>query len=169
MRKPALITGLVATSMFVLCVVAKADNPSFCPPGPRPGPTLTVIATIRPQLQIEINPTSVEIGTTGEPGEFHAETPIAVRVASNCGDWTVKCEATPLVSDVGAIPPERILVKHDGTSGAWVSMGGEQIIAQGHAQPPALVNTLFVGVQTQWADRPGRYIGQLNFSYLVTP
>lgn len=167
-----LLVALVVTLPFHLA----AAVPSVAQE-PQPGPVITVVAAIEPSLGIELSDTAIDFHADQGPGVYDADKEIDVSVATNYGSWTVHCVASPLVAQVGEIPPSRLFTSNSNTLGspdsgagpAYENMGSEKLVATGGPQPLAVANTMRFRLLTDWTDRPGQYTGTIAFTYIATP
>jgi len=141
----------------------------------RPGPTLQVTAIIEPCINITLSTNAIVFNCKGAPGVYNADQPVVVTVGSNCGNWTVKCSATPLKGDGGTIPSERIFMKNphtpntdEGAGRGFEAMSGEKVVLKGSATDHKETTSEF-RLKTIWEDKAGTYTGQINYTYLANP
>jgi len=140
-----------------------------------PGPVLQVTAIIEPCINITLSTNAIVFNCKGAPGVYNADQPVVVTVGSNCGNWTVKCSATPLEGDGGTIPSQRIFMKNphtpntdEGAGRGFEAMSGEKIVLKGSATDRKETTSEF-RLKTTWEDKAGTYTGQINYTYLASP
>ena len=140
-----------------------------------PGPTLQVTAIIEPCINITLSTDAIVFNCKGAPGVYDADQRVIVTVGSNCGNWTVKCSATPLKGDGGTIPSERMFMKtpdtpnvDKGAGGGFEPMSGEKLVLIGSSTERKETRLEF-RLKTTWEDKAGTYTGQINYTYLATP
>ena len=140
-----------------------------------PGPTLNVTAIVDPCINITLSTDAIIFNCKGAPGLYDANEPVVLTVGSNCGDWSVKCVATPLEGSKGEIPPERIFVKtpnspniDKGAGNGFEPMSGERNVLTGNPTERKEARMEFK-LKTTWEDKAGTYTGRIDYTYLATP
>lgn len=133
----------------------------------------------------EIGPFSIEVSTpriafhiSGPPGIYASETPITVSILSGFAEWTLYCQATPLVetNGKGFIPPERLYLaggmeELSETEEGMIPLSEHPVIAMGSftGPEPLVTYPLTFRVKTLWEDQPGTYVGSIVFTFLAMP
>ncbi|MGQ9603542.1 MAG: hypothetical protein ACUVUU_04965 [bacterium] len=140
--------------------------------------SVNALASQAAPFSIEINPPRLAFHIGGPPGIYSSDTPVTVSVLSGFAEWTLYCEATPLVETRGRgiISPDRLLI------GAQVAVMSEieqgmiplsehPIIGMGSftGPEPLVIYPLTFGIKTQWEDQPGTYVGSVVFTFLAMP
>jgi len=140
-----------------------------------PGPTLNVTAVVEPCINITLSTDAIIFNCKGAPGIYNADQPVVVTVGSNCGNWTVKCSATPLKGTGGEIPSKRIFIKTPktpnidrGAGKGFEPMSREKSVLTGNPTERK-ETTMEFKLKTTWEDKAGLYTGQINYTYLATP
>jgi len=140
-----------------------------------PGPVLQVTAIIEPCINITLSTNAIVFNCKGAPGVYNSDQNVVVRVGSNCGNWTVKCSATPLKGDGATIPSERIFMKapdtpntDKGAGRGFEPMSAEKVVLKG-SPTESKETTLEFRLKTTWEDKAGTYTGQINYTYLANP
>jgi len=161
--------------LIVLNINIFLTNRLACGNAAHPGPTLQVTAIIEPCINITLSTNAIVFNCKGAPGVYNADQPVVVTVGSNCGNWTVKCSATPLKGDGGTIPSERIFMKNphtpntdEGAGRGFEAMSGEKVVLKGSATDHKETTSEF-RLKTIWEDKAGMYTGQINYTYLANP
>jgi len=161
--------------LIVLNINIFLTNRLACGNAAHPGPTLQVTAIIEPCINITLSTNAIVFNCKGAPGVYNADQPVVVTVGSNCGNWTVKCSATPLKGDGGTIPSQRIFMKNphtpntdEGAGRGFEAMSGEKVVLKGSATDHKETTSEF-RLKTIWEDKAGTYTGQINYTYLANP
>ena len=127
---------------------------------------------------VEIDPVEITFLVDGPPGLYEANLPVNVSVSSGYSEWTLHCQATPLVEAVGGmiIPPTRLYIGGGygdvlGGDETLVSLEQPVVIGEGSFTGPdfELIGVLDFKIRSVWDDRPGTYAGQITFTYLAVP
>ncbi len=136
-------------------------------------------------IQLEIMPistmnfsaTGVNFHANGPPAIWNGDPAVKLIVGSNCGQWSVQCQATDLVSPKGTIPKSRLFIKRtptdflidEGAGAQFQSLKTDLEIIQGVPTEPAEVSEMQFRLKTLETDLPGHYEGLLIFTLLVNP
>ena len=153
--------GIVTTIIFLLLPVAAAAQPDY----------------VEGPFAVQIEPSQVSFYVDGPPGVYNADMPVNVSVRSGFAEWSLHCQASPLIEqDQGlAIPASRIYLA-SGLADAFaaetvVSLEQPVIVGDGSFTGPEFVpaGVLQFCLQTEWADAPGTYLGQITLTFLATP
>ena len=127
---------------------------------------------------VEVDPPGVSFTIDGPPGIYNAAMPLNVSVSSGYSEWSLHCQASPMVEVANGwiIPASRISMEGgfqdvlDDGEGA-LRLDQPVLVAQGTFTGPEfmLVSVLSLSIQSEWEDRPGTYTGQITFTYLAVP
>jgi hypothetical protein len=127
---------------------------------------------------VEVDPQEVSFTIDGPPGMYRAALPLNVSVSSGFSEWSLHCQASPMVevNNGWVIPASRIMMEggyEDVLSDAdgLLSIDQPVLIGQGTFTGPEFVPVAVLNfrVQSEWGDRPGTYAGQLTLTYLAVP
>lgn len=127
---------------------------------------------------VEVDPQEVSFIIDGPPGMYDASLPLNVSVSSGFSEWSLHCQASPLVEVTNGwmIPASRIFMDGGfedvlGDGDGLLTLDQPILVGQGSFTGPefTLVSVLNFRIQSEWEDRPGSYAGQLTFTYLAVP
>jgi hypothetical protein len=127
---------------------------------------------------VEVDPQEVSFVIDGPPGMYDAALPLNVSVSSGFSEWSLHCQASPLVEITNGwiIPPSRIFIAGGfedvlGDEDGLLTLDQPVLVGQGSFTGPefVLAGVLNLSIQSQWQDKPGTYAGQLTFTYLAVP
>jgi hypothetical protein len=127
---------------------------------------------------VAVEPQEVSFVIDGPPDMYDAASPLNVSVSSGFSEWSLHCQASPLVEvDNGwVLPASRIFMEggfedYVGDGGGLLTLDQPILVGQGTFTGPefVLVSVLSFRIQSDWQDRPGTYTGQLTFTYLAVP
>ena len=127
---------------------------------------------------VEVDPQEVSFIIDGPPGMYDAALPLNVSVSSGFSEWSLHCQASPMVEITNGwiIPSSRIFmdggfqdILNDGDG--LLALDQPVLVGQGTFTGPefAPVSVLGLRIQSEWNDKPGTYTGQLTFTYLAVP
>jgi len=130
-----------------------------------------------PSLLIQLSENSVTFPPSAAPGVVAASAPVGLQVFSTYPSWRVVIQASALTGDVGTLPPDRLLVRHDLSQEAvhpvagagYQSLDEARVVAYGGPTGAVVSNTLSFALIVEWTDRPGQYTGTIQFTSLVEP
>ena len=140
--------------------------------------TIDLVIQVQEYNIFSISELGVYFHANGPPAFWDGDKAVMMTVGSNCGSWTVVCEATNLVSDNdNMIPNSRLFMKIDpddftGNEGAGVGyhkLDTELEVASGSLTPPKEICEMRFKLQTLDIDRPGHYEGIITFTHLINP
>jgi hypothetical protein len=127
---------------------------------------------------VEVDPVEISFRVDGPPGIYDSEAPVNVSVMSGYADWTLYCQATPLVEITKGwvLPSDRLCLAgvfrdiYEPTQ-ELVGLGEPLVIGTGSFTGPdqVLTSVLDVKLRCEWNDRPGIYQGQIIFTFLAMP
>jgi hypothetical protein len=127
---------------------------------------------------VEVDPQEVSFVIDGPPGMYQAVLPLNVSVSSGFSEWSLHCQASPLVevSHGWTIPPSRMFLEGGlqdvfGDEDGLLSLDQPVLVGQGTFTGPESVpiRVLSLRLKSEWEDKPGTYAGQLTFTYLAVP
>jgi hypothetical protein len=121
--------------------------------------------------------TGVNFHANGPAAIWNGDPAVKLIVGSNCGQWSVQCQATDLVSPKWTIPKSRLFLKRtpadfqadEGAGAQFQSLQSDLEIIQGVPIEPAEVSEMQFRLKTLETDLPGHYEGLLTFTLLVNP
>jgi hypothetical protein len=127
---------------------------------------------------VEVDPQDVSFVIDGPPGMYDAASPLNVSVSSGFSEWSLHCQASPMVEVTNGwiIPASRILMDGGfrdvfGDGDGLLMLDQPVLVGQGSFTGPefVLVSVLSLSFRSEWQDRPGTYTGQITFTYLAVP
>jgi len=127
---------------------------------------------------VEVDPQEVSFTVDGPPGMYDAPVPLNVSVSSGYSEWSLHCQASPMVEVENGwiIPASRMYIDggyqdvlEDGDG--LLTLDQPVLVGQGTFTGPefVLVSVLNLSLESEWEDRPGTYKGQITFTYLAVP
>lgn len=127
---------------------------------------------------VEVDPQDVSFIIDGPPGMYDAALPLNVSVSSGYSEWSLHCQASPMVeiAEGWIIPASRIYIEGGfqdalGEGDGLLPLDQPVLVGEGMFTGPefVLVGALNLSIQSEWQDRPGTYTGQITFTYLAVP
>lgn len=127
---------------------------------------------------VEVDPQDVSFIIDGPPGMYEAAMPLNVSVSSGFSEWSLHCQASPMVEITNGwiLPASRIFIDggfqdvvDDGDG--LLTLDQPILVGQGSFTGPefVLVSVLSLSFQSEWQDKPGTYSGEITFTYLAVP
>ncbi len=127
---------------------------------------------------VEISTPRISFLIDGPPGVYPADIPVTVSVLSGFAQWTLYCQATPLVETAGKgmITPDRLYIAGGVETmfeieEGMIPLSENPVIAMGTftGPEPKVTHPLTFRIRTQWEDQPGTYVGNIIFTFLAMP
>ena len=119
-----------------------------------------------PKIRMSFSTDKINFDVSGSPKEYDADNAILLTVESKHG-FKVKAHATPLHSEGGDIPPERLFVRSD--DGNYHSLEKDVVVLERkeeiHPEKERTVTAnLSFRLKTIWGDVAGEYAGEIIFT-----
>jgi len=179
--------------IFVALILLGLSVPGTCQDEPivQQGPSLNVIADVKPCIRMSLSTESIYFYAGKGPGIYEpviqgspdkpAE-PVVVTVGCNAKEWSIQCEATPLEETAtqkdgkkGIIPPSQLFVaslltqesEDPEAKEGYLTLDKPVTILQGGAGETKA--ELKFKLETTWSDRAGDYAGKISFTCMMNP
>lgn len=129
------------------------------------------------QIRIELSSNAIQFYQDGRPGLIPQHQAVELRVTCLARSWSVFAQASPLVKlpRRDQIGPERLFIRSNatlpqpdvGAGQGFVPLDEAVLVAEG--PPPVYTTPLDFRLLTTWADTPGIYTGDIQFTAIVRP
>ncbi|HUT73934.1 MAG TPA: hypothetical protein VM221_03750 [Armatimonadota bacterium] len=142
-----------------------------------PSEPATRPAGSRSAILIQLTDNALNFPAIAVPGIATAPAPISVEVISTYPSWRVVVQASELAGDAATLPAGRLLVSHHLSTesshplagAGFQSLDEPRVVAYGGPAGAVVSNTLSFSLIVDWTDRPGTYVGTIQFTSLVEP
>lgn len=119
----------------------------------------------------------VRFYATAGPGLYDSDSEVVLLIGSNQEGWAIGVQAAPLECGESQIPGDQVFAQSDytdpdadeGGGVGYICIGRMRVVARAGGQIGSLEVPLRFRLKTTHTDKVGTYMGEMLFSYLITP